>query len=166
MNRIVGEAREYDELVAALRTRIAELQTTHASVDDISGLQSGYTGKLLGPAAVRGFGRTSLGPILGALGLKILVAEDETGARITSRLKRRERTAVYAKPPSIAARVLDETGKTRRSALSELKTELMRTLGRRGGVVSAANMTANQRRERAATTARARWLKKRNARVD
>jgi len=38
---------DYDDLVAAIRARRDELQVTHMTIDDVSGIQPGYASKLL-----------------------------------------------------------------------------------------------------------------------
>src|SRR5206468_2426011 len=73
----LATVRDYDELVAAVRARVAELNITHANVDDVSGVPGGYASKLLCNPPMRTMGRVSLGLMLGALGLKLLVVEDE-----------------------------------------------------------------------------------------
>jgi hypothetical protein len=45
--RQLAEIRTYDDLLAAIRLRIAELDIAQATVDDVAGVQSGYIGKLL-----------------------------------------------------------------------------------------------------------------------
>jgi hypothetical protein len=55
-------------------------------------LQSGYSAKLLTRRHIKGFGKVSLGPTLGAIGCKLLLVEDtEATARIRARMKPRER---------------------------------------------------------------------------
>src|SRR5258705_9916877 len=75
--------RDYDQLLAALRARAAELEVTHEVLSEASGLCSGYVSKLLCDPPIRHFGRVSLGCFLGAVGLKLAVLEDaEALARI------------------------------------------------------------------------------------
>ena len=57
----------------------------------MAGLTSGYVGKVIGINGKRSLGRVSLGVLLSALGLKLLVVEDPEGlARIRPRLVRCE----------------------------------------------------------------------------
>lgn len=87
---IYGVASDYQGLVDAVRFRIQELQTTHESIDDVSGLHSGYTSKVA--ATIKSMGKVSMGPILQTLGLSlIIVRDDEQFARIKDRLTKRER---------------------------------------------------------------------------
>jgi hypothetical protein len=56
-------------------------------VDEVAGLPQRYTAKLLAPKGLKSLGRISMGPILGALGLKLAVLpDDEALARIRHRL--------------------------------------------------------------------------------
>jgi hypothetical protein len=81
--------RSFDDLITVIRARIAELQITHETVDDVSGLQSGYSSKLL--ANIRRLGPLSFSALLPALGLKVTVSEDtEALARVASRLVKRK----------------------------------------------------------------------------
>jgi hypothetical protein len=76
---------DYDGLLAALRQRAIELNAPLESIDHVAGLPTRYTTKLLG--GMRGLGRVSLGPILGALGLKLAVlSDDEALAKVIDRL--------------------------------------------------------------------------------
>jgi len=90
--RQIAVVRDYDALMDALRARRDELKVTHAVIDDVSGVQPGYASKLLADPPIKGFGRVSLGPILGALGLQLIVVVDPEGfRRVRSRLDERIR---------------------------------------------------------------------------
>jgi hypothetical protein len=85
------EVRDYAQLVRAIRSWIAELGVAGETVDDVAGLPLRYTMKLLGSRFLKNtgcsLGRTSMGPILGTLGLKLVVAVDhEVLERIRPRL--------------------------------------------------------------------------------
>jgi hypothetical protein len=79
------EIHSYAELVMLVRERIAELNVSHETVDLVSGLQGGYTSKII-------VGQKRLGPVswdllFGALALKIIVVEDAGAlALVRSRL--------------------------------------------------------------------------------
>jgi hypothetical protein len=78
---------DYLGLVTALRRRIVELGTGMESVDAVAGLPARYTSKLLSRNYKTSLGQTSLGPILGALGLKLAVLpDDEALAKVIDRL--------------------------------------------------------------------------------
>lgn len=74
---IVGVAVDYAGLRKLVAARRQELGLRQLEVDDLAGVQQGYTGKL--ECGLRHFGDMSLGSILGALGLS-LVAMRATGA--------------------------------------------------------------------------------------
>jgi hypothetical protein len=88
--RQLAVVRDYPELIAALRQRAVELDVSREMIDEISGNQPGYTAKLLAPVPIRALGRVSLGPIIQAMGLALIVVEDlATFEKIQSRLTKR-----------------------------------------------------------------------------
>jgi hypothetical protein len=93
--QIGGIVRSYEELIEAIRNRILELNTTGESVDYVAGLPLRYTAKLLTPKRMRTIGARSFAPLLGALGLALIVVEDaEQLAAIRHRLEPRKKAAV------------------------------------------------------------------------
>jgi hypothetical protein len=72
---VIGEASNYDALLAALRARAEELNIARNTLDEIAGLPIDYTGKLLSGKSKK-IGPISLFPLLGALGLSIALIED------------------------------------------------------------------------------------------
>jgi hypothetical protein len=87
--KIIGD---YSEFLDAIRARVDEMGMTRLELDHQAGLQDGYSGKTLGPAKIRSYGMRTLGPTLGALGLKMVLIEDtaQTG-KILARRQPRER---------------------------------------------------------------------------
>jgi hypothetical protein len=79
--KIIGRASDYSGLVSALRERSAELGVTRENLDALSGVQSGYSAKLLSAVPMKSLGRVSLGPILQSLGCAILLIEDQDALR-------------------------------------------------------------------------------------
>lgn len=74
----------YDGLIAMFRARIVELGTHMEAVDEVAGLPTRYTGKLLNTNGEmvrrhgrQGIGRESFGPLLGALGIKLVAVIDD-----------------------------------------------------------------------------------------
>lgn len=89
-----------DELLAALRHRRDELDVTHAVLDDISGLQSGYVSKLLAPRPIKHLGPVSMPALLGALAVGLVLVEDPSARTlIEPRWERRKRRPVARCPP-------------------------------------------------------------------
>jgi hypothetical protein len=84
--RQIAVVRSYDELLAALRQRATDLNISRELIDTISGLHTGYAGKLLAPVPVKALGRTSMGPLLTAMGVCLVMIEDiEAMAKIAKR---------------------------------------------------------------------------------
>jgi hypothetical protein len=71
--RLIGN---YDDLIDAIRTRVAELCISRNELDHLAGIANGHSGKLLGPGRIKRFGRITLGPTLGAIGCKLILVED------------------------------------------------------------------------------------------
>lgn len=89
MTRLI---RSIDDLVAAIRARRDELNVSHELLDDLAGLQSGYTSKLLAPEPMKGLGPMSLPALLGALGAALVLVEDSAQAeRVRDRWTPRKR---------------------------------------------------------------------------
>jgi hypothetical protein len=98
--RIIAEITTYHGFTAAIRQWIAELDTNYACVNDLAGLQDGYLAKLM---PIRNFGPTSLSPVLGALGLKLLLVIDEEKLRqMRPRYVKRKKHACDEEPENIA----------------------------------------------------------------
>lgn len=147
---------DYDGLIAALRTRKAELGLSDSFLDELTGLQSGYTGKIFGPKQVKKLGPVSLGLLLQALGLKIVLLEDpETLAKHRERHEKRDERRVHlgnhAKPLSM-------------KSLARMNKHTFRAAGKRGGLASLVTMAAEERTARAQRAARARWKGRRRRR--
>jgi hypothetical protein len=84
---IIGEARAYDELIELFRQRCAELGTSMETIDTIAGTSSRYVSKLLCSTPIKNLGPTSMGLLLGALAVKlVLVVDAPQLEKIKSRL--------------------------------------------------------------------------------
>jgi hypothetical protein len=157
------------DLVEALRQRRDELDISHETIDEISGLQSGYSGKLLAPRAPRNLSYNSLGLILGALGVGLEVVEDpEQIARVAKRWQKRKPQGPRYKAAS--------AGPAKRADISEIievndlfagLQNRMRMLGRAGGKASGKTRRAKAERRRdlrakRAHAARIRWAKEKS----
>jgi len=89
--------RTYDDLREALRVRCKALKVSRETIDEIAGLGSCYTNKLMAPVPVKNFGRISLGAMLGAMGVMLVLVEDMDA------LERVERRLRKAKNPRLGA---------------------------------------------------------------
>jgi hypothetical protein len=145
MSRQLAEATNYDSLIAAFRNRVAELQVAGETIDEVAGLPARYSAKLLGPTQVRKIGAISLGPLLGALALKLVIVEDENALRqYGPRLKRRNPNLVR-KHNSVV-----HVTRTRRE---------FREMGKIGGPLSRKYMSKERASEIGRKAAKARWSK-------
>jgi hypothetical protein len=84
--------KSYEDLLAVVRSRMIALDITFETLDVTSGVQIGYSAKLLAGRTRRRFGNVSLPSVLGALGLQLVVLEDPAAlARVHDRLTPRMR---------------------------------------------------------------------------
>jgi hypothetical protein len=128
--------------MAALRSRVNELQINGERFDEFAGLPRGYLSKLVGVPPIRRLGMQSFQPVLAGLGLRLLVIEDQAA---TERLKNRV-------PP--------RNGSYVRAAPSIVFTvRWFKRIGRKGAQARIDNSTAEQRQEWARRAAIARWRK-------
>src|SRR5215468_7623680 len=82
--RVIADVSSYEQMLAALRARVNELQINGERFDEYAGLPRGYLSKLVGAKPIRRLGMVSFEPVLAALGLRLLVIEDNAA---TERLK-------------------------------------------------------------------------------
>jgi hypothetical protein len=84
--------RDQHQLVEAIRAAKRERGLSCEQLDELAGLSSGYSAKVLGPSRVKGVGVMSLWCLLGALGKAITVTDDpEAIAKLEDRwIPRRE----------------------------------------------------------------------------
>jgi hypothetical protein len=137
----------YAGLVAAFRARAAEQKIAIGgdSVAAVSGLPVAYVAKLLQPRPAKRLGAISLGPLLGVLGLRLLVCADPIAlARFGSKLEKRREAFVHSE-------AVHQVVFSRR---------FLKKIGALGGKNSRANMTAQQARRLARKAAAARWSKR------
>jgi hypothetical protein len=138
--RVIGEFTSYDEMLAAVRSRVAELQVNGERFDEYAGLPKGYLSKLIGVRPTRRIAMTSMGPVLDGLGLRGQFVEDPLGTeRLKNRLPPRNPSYVRSVPSII------------------LTVRFFQKIGRRGAQARIDNSTAAQRREWARKAAAARW---------
>jgi hypothetical protein len=78
---------DYAELLEVCRDRSHDLEISRLELDRIAGLSDGHSGKLLAENPLKKFGIASLGDILGAFGLILMVVEDPTAAARTVALR-------------------------------------------------------------------------------
>jgi hypothetical protein len=85
-----GDASDYLELIDVFRLRADQLHLAGELIDEVAGLPARYCSKLFGRRQIRRVGMISLGPLLGALGIKLVIVEDQEAlARVRNRLVQR-----------------------------------------------------------------------------
>lgn len=104
--------RNYAELKSALNERRIELKMTMLELDELAGLQQGYSGKLFSMAASsRNFGPISLGNVLKALGVELVILPTQPGKRRAFKIigvrdkLRLNRMAIYGRRGGLAAKM-------------------------------------------------------------
>jgi hypothetical protein len=107
----IATIRSYDDLIVVARARMDDaLEITFETLDHLSGVQSGYSAKLLGPGPdhCKTLGPVSFCAIMGALGMKLLAVEDAAAmARVRQRLVKRkyrsQSSSHWRQRPALAA---------------------------------------------------------------
>jgi hypothetical protein len=90
--REIAVVKEYADFLAFARACMAQLGIAFETLDDVSGVQSGYSAKVIGPNPCKNFGPVSFISIFGALALKLVAVEDpEAMALLRHRLVPRQR---------------------------------------------------------------------------
>lgn len=85
------EATDYDTLQAVMRRVADERGISRESLDELAGTPKGYAGKVLSENPIRRLGPATMGALLQALGLKLLVVDDpEAIAKYTARAEARD----------------------------------------------------------------------------
>ena len=142
MSDMLGEVTTYSDLHMLLRARANDLQLSREELDSISGLQPGYTAKLLSPRPMKRLGVTSMPLLLSALGVKlVLMVDDEKTAALQSRITMHPRKA----------------SAVRSAVCYSVSQRFLRRIGRKGGSNSRANMSPRQASALGKRAAQARW---------
>jgi hypothetical protein len=146
---IAHNIRTPEQLRQALRLRADGLDIARTALDQIAGLQDGYSAKLLAPRALKGLGAVSMPLLLEALGVRLVLVEDrEAFERIRSRLEPRHTNALRETACLWA-------GKARIT----VSKRWVKRIARAGGHARAAALTPARRRAIARRAAMARWRK-------
>ncbi len=99
MSAVARMISDYDGLVSAIRARVDEMNISRNELDVQAGVPLGYSGKVLGPSQIKHLGYATMGPILGAIGCKLVLVEDpEQTAKILNRARPRDNSQVRYKP--------------------------------------------------------------------
>jgi hypothetical protein len=82
--------RTYAQLMAAVRERAVELNTTREQIDHVAGLTPGYAGKILSRTLIKRMHWKTFDLVLPALGMMLIAVEDpEATAKLRGRYCRR-----------------------------------------------------------------------------
>jgi hypothetical protein len=147
----LGVVDDYADLVAVLRRRVDELGISREVLDDLAGLQYGYSSKTLGTRSMRVLGKYSLGLMLKALGLQLVVQVNESQmAKIRNRLVQRDQAQVRidTRPSSITPDY-------------SMKIRFFQSLGIAGAKTKNAKTPPEVRRQHALKAIQTRWRKAR-----
>ncbi len=163
--QVVAEIRDYQQLIAFFRRWfLGEMRTTFSVIDDLAGLPHGYTAKLFAPGQIRRLGQISLGPLLSAGALKMLIAVDREALQ---RITQHQRFRLRAKGTPYSCTAGHETGQSMGKKMlavpaagmpknpGHFDSELGRIMRARHIITT----HPNQRSAIARRAARARWAK-------
>lgn len=139
---------DYPGLHAALRARAEQLGVSRETLDDLAGLTNGHTAKLLSPQPFKVLGPMSMGALLGALGLKLVVIED---AEQIARIKKHTR---YAPRFEGAVRAMRR--------IAGAPWLFTRSSARKASIKRWANCSPAKRSSAARRAALARWARTKN----
>lgn len=142
--RQIAVVRDYDELIKAMSQRAIELQITRKELAEVAGIADGSTGALA-PGGRKSFGRVTLGPMLGALGLELVVREDPEA------LKHVKNRVGNGKTSYMLNGVKNEAVKL------QFSRRHMRKLGIMSGQTRTKNIPKRTRSRIARQAAKARW---------
>jgi hypothetical protein len=144
MSGMLGEVASYSDLHRLLRGRANELGLSRESLDAVSGLQPGYSAKLLSPRPQKRLGVTSLPLLLEALAVRlILVADDEKAADLHKRITLHPRKASAVRNAVVH--------------IQQFTRRRFQKMGRKGGALSRAYMPRKKATALAKRAARVRW---------
>lgn len=153
-DRLIAKVRSrdgYAGLMAAMRALVVRRNTTYEELDALAGLPSRYTSKLFCKVPIKGIGRHSLGPLMGALGFELWVVEDAVAlAQIRGRIVQR-----VFKRPDTSDGIRPKRSRKKRALLGNRAWSHMMNCRR------ALLTNPEQRRASAKKAIRARWKKAR-----
>jgi hypothetical protein len=135
----IAVARSYDDLRRAVADWCRQIGMTREELDDEAGLTSGHASKLLSEHAIKRFGIVTLGRVMAATGLVLIVATD----------------------PDAPPRPPQASGTPNGSVTKHWRKTRGAAWGRRMAALRALKMTPHQRTASARKAAQARWQRSR-----
>ncbi len=158
--------RTMPELIDALKQRARELNIAYGTIDEVAGLPDRYTSKLFAPTPIKNLGPMSFGAVLGALGVTVVLVEDqEQCKRVSGRWAKRKRAhnATLSIPLSMPNEVPFQIQITPELQSKLRDPEFMKSIGKLGGKRRMKTMGKRARQRAASHAARVRWSKRANA---
>jgi hypothetical protein len=155
--------RSMPELISALRTRAQTLGLAYGTVDAIAGLPDRYTSKLFAPVPIKNLGPISFEAILGALGVTVILVEDQEQCdRVSGRWTQRKRPlkTTGSIPGSIECEVPMTLQVTPELQRVLNKSDFMRKISARGNLARKNKLSPWKRRMIARRAAKARWARR------
>lgn len=152
--RIIAEVRSQDGwegMLNALRLAFDQMGASYRTVNDLAGFTDGHAEKLLAPLPIKNMGPATFGPLLGALGAKIIVVVDESASayvRGHHRYQARRRDA----PSRFTSKKVRKSWERKRKA-KLLPSERARAIR----AISTLKSTPAERKRRARHAATIRW---------
>jgi hypothetical protein len=139
----IATVRSYDDLRRAVADWCLQIGLTRQQLDAEAGLTDGHSGKLLSASAVSKFGNVTLGRVLAACGLIIVVAIDPDAP---------------PRPPAPESAANGRAfGARNGSTFMHWRKAKGSAWGRRMAALRALKLSARQRTDSARTAAEARW---------
>jgi hypothetical protein len=138
----------YAEVLKVIRARVAELDISAETVDEIAGFPARYTSKVLAHPPIKNLSVFSLFSLLGAVAL---VPRLEHDAEMFARLKSRDLLPKKRRVQRLATVNRDGSVKI------YISGDKMRENRRKGGTVRMAKLTPWQRRQLARKANKIRW---------
>lgn len=154
--RAIATCWDYAGFLAACKARAHEQRTglNSPSAAEITGLHKDHLAKVMSEKSGRFFTPLTLGPLLGLLGMKIVLVEDpEAMARVTRRLEKRTMTG----------RSMHLRGDSVHFSITKAQ---MAEIQKKGGENSRKGMTARNASKLGRKAANVRWGKKTAARTE
>jgi hypothetical protein len=139
---------DHNQLLAAIRRRIEELDVSHETVEHLAGLQSGYLSKVIADPPPKRMSPFTQFLILQALGLRVKLEEDQ---QLIEKLRSRWSKRKLRKSMRTAVSM---------DRVIYLPPDFMRRISRMGCEARMQKLTAVRRSELARNAAKARWSKK------
>lgn len=122
----------YDDLVEALRTIKAIHGLSNAWCDEIGGLTTGHTDKVLGPSSTKGLSRMTMDVFfqLFAISLEMRIDIDQA-RKMEARWEQRESGRIHVDDSRVSKKVLQKA-----------KPHVLKEIGRLGGLKAASHQSA------------------------